>query len=87
MEAADMLPVADSSAACEAEQCRCFMRLQCSDVQGEKRKSTMIPADLYSGFNHFCPFLSSHQIFSHVTMTSPRAASTAVLPDSLDETL
>ena len=60
--------------------------LSCSQTEASD-KGTMMPGARFSGLSHLWPYLSSHQIFSQVTMTSPRAASTAVLPESRDDTL
>ena len=48
---------------------------------------TMAPAFRRSGSRYWAPSLTSHQIFSHVTITSPNAASTMGLPESRADTL
>ena len=47
----------------------------------------MAPAFRRSGSRYCAPSLTSHHIFSHVTMTSPNAASTMGLPESRADTL
>jgi hypothetical protein len=47
----------------------------------------MAPAFRRSGRRYCAPSFTSHQIFSHVTITSPNAASTMGLPESRADTL
>ena len=47
----------------------------------------MAPEERRSGRRYFSPSLVSHAIFSHVTITSPNAASTKGLPESMEATL
>lgn len=46
-----------------------------------------MPALRFSGLSHFSPSLQSQWIFSQVTMTSPRMASSMALPESRADTL
>ncbi len=47
----------------------------------------MAPEERCSGRRYFSPSLISHAIFSQVTITSPKAASTKGLPESMEATL
>ena len=47
----------------------------------------MVPAERDSGRRYRSPSWHSHQIFSQVTITSPKAASTMGLPLSMADTL
>ncbi len=53
----------------------------------QKHIRAMAPALRFSGSRYWRPSLTSHQIFSQVTMTSPKAASTIGLPESRADTL
>lgn len=56
-------------------------------AQEHEHKRAMAPALRFSGSRYWRPSLTSHQIFSQVTMTSPKAASTIGLPESRADTL